>query len=550
MDATTPRSTWLPYEFLTEWSDGDSDPANKMELYIFYTGKTDYLGKDVLSYRFYDGPYMIFEGLDFACSPLNALDSPETVSALLSFLSLEERDTDAEYFEDYSKDQIEWRDERAENLANSLYDFQKTFDLEEFDEEEEDGEEDSPEDYRIGKMSGGLGHSGLSGNYDAKFKIWTDEELDALPAGTILISNKKLNKNLLTLKKVSSSPHIERWSHKWEDVFTGESITSRMIVSQFQDYKNLKFKIDASNLSGDHPTNDEEEFMPDEEDAYIQDSTRGGYDVAIAGKHLGNFVEYGEAERAIHEWMQDNNYFPNIWFVSDNGNVSLAGSNRPADFEQNFPAIIIPVLRRHEDLNLHKGYDRIILSRDLAPILGVNEDALLHYLTRNHADIALNETNMKKLAVAISAWMRSGKVKMAGNFQSSDPEELQRLLQGVALLTGHGSIYLSDPDDQDSVIIALVWDNSGFTPGAAISVETSGFSSEDEELQGAYEDLEEKVISDSPEHIKELQEEWGDDWNEILTEGWNGKVFNLPWDQAVRVLREDEDVMKYIEIDK
>jgi len=241
------RSKWHHYEFLTEWTDGDPDPNNEMELYLFYPDKQDERGKEILAYRFYDGPYMIFEGMDFSPSPLHAIDSPDTIASLLNFLSLDEGDTDAEYFEDYSKEQIEWRDERVGNLKDALMDFQATFGLDGFDADEEGEDEvDSPEDSRIGKLSGGLGFS----------------------------------------------------------------------------------------------------------------------------------------------------------------------KERPADFEQNFPSIIIPVLRRHEDLNLHKGYDRIILSRDLAPILGVNEDALLHYLTRNHADIALNETNMKKLAVAISAWMRSGTVKI------------------------------------------------------------------------------------------------------------------------------------------
>lgn len=269
IERTAVRSTWFSHEFLTKWSDGDPDPANEMELYLFHTGKQDHAGRDILAYRFYDGPYTIFEGMDFSNSPLNALDSPETISAMLSFLSLEEGDTDAEYFEDYSSDQLEWRDARAEDLKNSMYDFQSTFDLEEYDMEEDEGEDeekDSPEDYRIGKLSGGLG---------------------------------------------------------------------------FED--------------------------------------------------------------------------------------------RPADFEQNFPAMIIPVLRSHEGLNLHKSYERGIIASNLARVLGVNRDALLHFLTRNHADISLSEENMKKLAVSISAWMRSGRVKMAspaGSFQGFDspsPDEFARM---------------------------------------------------------------------------------------------------------------------------
>lgn len=58
----------------------------------------------------------IFAASDFYCSPMHAIDSDETCMALMSFLTLKEGDTDQEYFANYTKRQIEFRDEHAEAL--------------------------------------------------------------------------------------------------------------------------------------------------------------------------------------------------------------------------------------------------------------------------------------------------------------------------------------------------------------------------------------------------------------------------------------------------
>jgi hypothetical protein len=44
---------------------------------------------------------VLFQGEDFAGSPLHTDDLDETVAALLSFLSLRPGDTDREYFDNY-----------------------------------------------------------------------------------------------------------------------------------------------------------------------------------------------------------------------------------------------------------------------------------------------------------------------------------------------------------------------------------------------------------------------------------------------------------------
>ena len=58
----------------------------------------------------------IFDGSDFGCSPMHAIDSDDTVAALMTFLTLRPGDTDAEYFDNYTSAQLEFADMHAESL--------------------------------------------------------------------------------------------------------------------------------------------------------------------------------------------------------------------------------------------------------------------------------------------------------------------------------------------------------------------------------------------------------------------------------------------------
>lgn len=80
----------------------------KLELYDTY--QTRY-GKSILAYRFFDhanGVNLVFEGADYGCSPLHAIDSDAALADLLGFLSLRPGDTDSEWFESYTPAQLEW----------------------------------------------------------------------------------------------------------------------------------------------------------------------------------------------------------------------------------------------------------------------------------------------------------------------------------------------------------------------------------------------------------------------------------------------------------
>jgi hypothetical protein len=93
------------------------DPAISFTLNTFDSSRTDELGKSILEYQF-QGPdgKVLFEGSDFACSPMHGIDSDESVRALLGFLTLRPGDTDDEYFEDYTQEQLDFASEHAETL--------------------------------------------------------------------------------------------------------------------------------------------------------------------------------------------------------------------------------------------------------------------------------------------------------------------------------------------------------------------------------------------------------------------------------------------------
>ena len=88
------------------------------ELLTSDTGRCDRRGQTYIQYSLVtpEGT-TIFDGSDFAGSPCHSDDSDETLRALLGFLTLRLGDTDREYFDDYTAEQIAFRDGPAEYLS-------------------------------------------------------------------------------------------------------------------------------------------------------------------------------------------------------------------------------------------------------------------------------------------------------------------------------------------------------------------------------------------------------------------------------------------------
>lgn len=100
--------------------------GERYTLRVWDTGRLDSRGCSFLSYELRTGfgstSAVLFEGDDFAGSPMHADDADETMRALLGFLTLRPGDTDAEYFEAYTPDQLAWCEASAEALSMAVFD--------------------------------------------------------------------------------------------------------------------------------------------------------------------------------------------------------------------------------------------------------------------------------------------------------------------------------------------------------------------------------------------------------------------------------------------
>jgi hypothetical protein len=72
--------------------------------------------------------------------------------------------------------------------------------------------------------------------------------------------------------------------------------------------------------NGDDETDQPDQ--PQDDDCFIE-SNGFKLSVSCSGKFQGEFVEMDAALAKVKEWKQKNNWYPNTWFVSDHGNISL-----------------------------------------------------------------------------------------------------------------------------------------------------------------------------------------------------------------------------------
>lgn len=132
---------------------------------------------------------------------------------------------------------------------------------------------------------------------------------------------------------------------------------------------------------------------------------------------------------------------------------------------------------------------------------------------------------------------------------STDAQHLREWLEkGVILRDGEGWIKLAD---DDPVYVAIVVDVQGYGPheGAIFVDQNRYHASADSALQGAYEIFEEYELNHADKnYLEELQEEWGEDWFDIMTETYDAVLWELSSADAIAAIR-GTDAEKFITID-
>ncbi len=79
-----------------------------------------------LAYKFTKGRKVLFEGEDYGCSPGIAIDSQGALIGLLAFLTLKPGDTDREYFEDYTDEQLAFANSGdAQEIAMDVIEYEE-----------------------------------------------------------------------------------------------------------------------------------------------------------------------------------------------------------------------------------------------------------------------------------------------------------------------------------------------------------------------------------------------------------------------------------------
>jgi hypothetical protein len=83
------------------------------------TGRRCSTGQNLIGFAFYEpgATVPLFLGEDYGCSPMDCIDSDACLRGLLGFLTLRPGDTDSEYFEKYTPEQLAWCIAEAEALA-------------------------------------------------------------------------------------------------------------------------------------------------------------------------------------------------------------------------------------------------------------------------------------------------------------------------------------------------------------------------------------------------------------------------------------------------
>lgn len=153
------------------------------------------------------------------------------------------------------------------------------------------------------------------GRTSTSYKSVVDESIEKLNSDAIQIIQAlvKLHTKLPELKKELAIEEVKTaglvdWFKKIMDKI------KNYFKSINESYKKLEQLSNQLTASDD---------KPDSEDYAITDTYRG-YSVSIIdGKHIGDYVEWDDAVKAVERDMKKNQFYPNVWHFNDHGNFDL-----------------------------------------------------------------------------------------------------------------------------------------------------------------------------------------------------------------------------------
>jgi len=132
------------------------------------------------------------------------------------------------------------------------------------------------------------------------------------------------------LSKMTDAESINAWDMGREagiEPLTAEHILDRLVQEGLADkdgvWYSKKAGLEDEEEFQSEEANEEEEFQPQDDDIFMNDSGPLGSrtSVSAGGTFLGEFSTEDEAELAIKSWMEENQWYPNVWKISDHGNM-------------------------------------------------------------------------------------------------------------------------------------------------------------------------------------------------------------------------------------
>jgi len=123
---------------------------------------------------------------------------------------------------------------------------------------------------------------------------------------------------------------VGTWDGDWDPLFHDhrkglKDLSKYMERAVRKEYHALKAALEerAYELEEESKENDEDFGEAEMESGVVISDSRGGYALSAEGKHLDDFSDFGDALEAANDWMDEHNYWPNLYHVNDHGNVDL-----------------------------------------------------------------------------------------------------------------------------------------------------------------------------------------------------------------------------------